>query len=222
MLATVPAAGGVTGGGGLDVRVVPDLDEVVSALDSASVRPPRRSTSRSAWPQADRGTATARRAACSGHGAASVFPAPVRAVLDATSYAHACAVSREHCGKAVSKQLYNILGKIRAVDDVVSPRLQAQLFEACPELSFALMNDGAPMRHTKRTQEGRAERVAVLRVGLEVDVTPLVDRPPSGAARDDVLDALALAWTARRCLAGTCLRLGGDVDDRGLRMQVVA
>jgi predicted RNase H-like nuclease len=203
------------------VTVVPSIDDVVRALEAGDLaavavdipiglaaRDPR---------VCDR---EARRRLGPRRG--SVFPAPVRAVLDATSYAHACAVSREHCGKAVSKQLYNILGKIRDVDDVVSPRLQAQLFEACPELSFALMNDGAPMRHTKRTQDGRAERVAVLRAGLGIDVTPLVDRPPSGAARDDVLDALALAWTARRGLAGTCLRLGGDVDDRGLRMQVVA
>jgi predicted RNase H-like nuclease len=122
----------------------------------------------------------------------------------------------------LSKQLYNILDRIRAVDDVVTPRLQAQLFEACPELSFALMNGGAPMRHTKRTRDGQAERVAVMPAGLGVDVTPLVDRPPSGAARDDVLDALALAWTARRIDAGEGLRLGGDVDDRGLRMEVLA
>jgi predicted RNase H-like nuclease len=221
VLATVPAAGGVTRGGGLDVRVVPGLDEVVSALESACLGAAAVDIpiglAESGPRDCDR---EARRLL--GPRRSSVFPAPVRAVLDATSYAHACALSREHCGKAVSKQLYNIVGKIREVDAVVSPRLQAQLFEASPELSFALMNGGEPMRHTKRTEEGRAERVAVLRVGLEVDVTPLVNRPPSGAARDDVLDALALAWTARRYLAGTCLRLGGDVDDRGLRMQVVA
>lgn len=220
-MATVPAAGVFTGCGEIRVRVVPSLDEVVSALGSGDLA--------AAAIDIPIGLAESAPRACDrearrllGPRRNSVFPAPARAVLGATSYAHACAVSREHCGKGLSKQLYNILGKIRAVDDVVSPRLQAQLFEACPELSFALMHGGAPMRHTKRTRDGQAARVAVLRVGLGVDVTPLVNRPPSGAARDDVLDALALAWTARRIAAGEGLRLGGDVDDMGLRMEVLA
>jgi predicted RNase H-like nuclease len=150
-----------------------------------------------------------------------VFPAPVRSVLDATSYADACAISRVHCGKGVSKQLYNILGKIREVDVVVTPRLQRHLFEACPELSFAVMSGGTPMRHNKRTAEGRAERVAALVTALG-EVAPLVDAPPKGAAGDDVFDALALAWTARRVLTGSCIRLGGQADETGLRMEVIA
>jgi predicted RNase H-like nuclease len=77
------------------------------------------------------------------------------------------------------------------------------------------------MPHNKRTPEGRAERMEALRSTFG-DVTSLVERPPTGAAPDDVLDALAGAWTARRYAAGTCLRLGGDVDDSGLRMEVVA
>jgi predicted RNase H-like nuclease len=221
VVATVPATGGVTEGGGLDVGVVTALDEVVSALESASVAAAAIDIpiglAESGPRRCDR---EARRLL--GPRRNSIFAAPVRAVLDATSYAHACALSREHCGKAVSKQLYNILDKIRDVDRLVSPRLGARLVEASPELSFALMHGGAPMRHAKRTHEGRAERAAVLRAALGVDGTPLGIRPPSGAARDDVLDALALAWTARRYVAGTCLRLGGDADDRGLRMQVVA
>ncbi len=81
-------------------------------------------------------------------------------VLGAASYEEACAVSRAVCGKGLSKQLYNILGKIREVDELLSPRLQRQLFEACPELSFAVLSGGEPMRHTKRTCRGtgRARR----------------------------------------------------------------
>jgi predicted RNase H-like nuclease len=148
----------------------------------------------------------------------------VRAVLGATSYAHACAVSREHCGKAVSKQLYNILGKIREVDDVVSrtPTLQTHLSEASPELSFAVMSGGSPMRHNKRTAEGRAERVRALREHLGPEVTRCLEARHPGAQRDDVLDAFALAWTARRRLDDSCLRLGSETDATGLRMQVVA
>jgi predicted RNase H-like nuclease len=45
---------------------------------------------------------------------------------------------------------------------------------------------------------------------------------PRGAQPDDVLDALALAWTARRYRGGSCLRVGGELDATGLRMEVIA
>jgi predicted RNase H-like nuclease len=146
----------------------------------------------------------------------------VRAVLGTSTYEEACAASREVCGKGLYKQLYNIVAKIKEVDAVQSPRLQRSLFEACPELSFAVMEGDAPMQHSKRTADGRAERVAVLHEHLGVDVPALLKARTPGAQPDDVLDALALAWTARRYLVGSCLRFGGELDATGLRMEVVA
>jgi predicted RNase H-like nuclease len=208
----------------VSVAVLPDLAPVVAALASGqmvaagidipiglAVRGPR---------ACDR---EARRLL--GPRRSSVFPAPARAVLGASSYEEACAISRRIGGRAISKQLYNILPKIREVDRLQSqPRSRLphllHLFEMCPELSFSLMT-GAPLRHTKKAPAGRAERIAALRPAFG-DVTPFVEPPPAGAARDDVLDALAGAWTARRYAAGSCLRLGGEVDETGLRMEVIA
>jgi predicted RNase H-like nuclease len=153
----------------------------------------------------------------------SIFPAPVRAVLGATSYAEACRLSRRACGKAISTQLYNILDKIRAVDALQSPRLQDQLFEMGPELSFAELT-GRPMPAHKRTAEGRAAREQSLASAEAFGETAraVLDRPPpAGAKRDDVLDALIGAWTARRRAAGLHARFGGDVDARGLRMEII-
>lgn len=155
----------------------------------------------------------------------AIFPAPARDVLAAEGYEDACARSRAASGKAISKQLFNILPKIREVDHLLArgprnPRLQARLFEMCPELSFAVLT-GEPMRHAKRTDEGRDERLAALRPVFG-DVAELVARPPAGAARDDVLDALVGAWTARRFASGTHLRLGGAVEEAGLRMEIIA
>jgi predicted RNase H-like nuclease len=220
-VATVPAVGGVTRSSrDFDVRVVPSLDDVVSHLESGRVA--------AAAIDIPIGLAATGPRACDrearrllGPRRSSVFPAPVRAVLGADSYRDACAISREVSGKAVSAQLYNILGKIREVDEVVTPRLQRQLFEACPELSFAVMSGGAPMRQNKRTAEGRDERVMALSTALG-DVAGLVAAAPKGATSDDVFDALALAWTARRSLSHSCIRLGGDVDETGLRMEVIA
>ncbi len=154
----------------------------------------------------------------------SVFPAPARTVLAAADddYEEACARSRAASGKAISKQLYNILAKIREVDGVLAaaPGLQARLVEMCPELSFAVLA-GAPMRHAKRTTEGRAERLATLRPVFG-DLCEHAAHPPGGAAPDDVLDAIVGAWTARRYAGGTHLQLGGELDETGLRMEVIA
>jgi predicted RNase H-like nuclease len=152
----------------------------------------------------------------------SVFPAPARRVLGARTYDEACARSRAACGKAVSRQLFNILPKIEEADSVQSPARQHRLVEMCPELSFSFIA-GGPMAHPKTAPEGRRERAEVLRSVFGASV---VDRhatcPLPGSRLDDVLDAFAGAWTALRVASGTHVRLGGERDERGLRMQVVA
>jgi predicted RNase H-like nuclease len=150
----------------------------------------------------------------------SVFPAPARGVLGARSYAEACDRSRRACGKGISKQLFNILPKIAEVDRLLSPRLQRHLFEMHPELSFTVLA-GAPMRSAKQTAAGRAERINALRPAFG-DVARLVEHPPPGARRDDVLDALVGAWTALRHAAHCHLQLGGRRDGQGLRMEMIA
>ena len=105
---------------------------------------------------------TSRRGALLGPRRSSVFPAPVRAVLERRLLRRRPARCRARaCGKGISKQLYNILDKIRAVDALQSPRLQDQLFEMGPELSFAELT-GRPMPANKRTAEGRAAREQAL------------------------------------------------------------
>ena len=56
--------------------------------------------------------------------ASSVFPAPVRPVLAASLFEDACARSRASApsGKAISKQTFFILPKIREVDDLLRAR----------------------------------------------------------------------------------------------------
>jgi len=48
--------------------------------------------------------------------------------------------------------------------------------------------------------------------------------PPSAASDDDILDALAALWTARRIHSGIAKRLPRvkQVDDYGLPMQMLA
>jgi predicted RNase H-like nuclease len=142
----------------------------------------------------------------------SVFPAPVRAALGCETWERANAVARSVDGRGLSRQVFHLLAKIGEVDGSISPTLQARIVEAHPELCFASMS-GAPLVHPKRTPAGARERGAL--VGGPVDRV-------RGAARDDVLDAHALLWTARRVARGVDGRLGdGARDGRGLRMEIV-
>jgi len=150
----------------------------------------------------------------------SVFPAPVRAVLAAADYDEACARSRAACGRGISRQLYNIVPKILEMDDLQSPALQQRFVEMHPELSFAVLA-GAPMQFHKSKPEGRAERLHALRT-----VFPAIDTVCGsrwrGTRPDDVLDAFVGAWTARRFARRGHLQLGGELDERGLRMEMIA
>jgi predicted RNase H-like nuclease len=152
----------------------------------------------------------------------SVFPAPCRAVLRAGSYIDACAISRTTTGKAISREAWNILAKIAEVDAVVTPALQQRIIEAHPELCFTMMQDGAPPVASKKAPSGRREREELLRSRL-YGCTPILAAPrPRGAAADDLLDALAVLWTAERYRCGVAQALTDPaaVDERGLRMAI--
>jgi predicted RNase H-like nuclease len=150
----------------------------------------------------------------------SVFPAPARGVLGATSYDDAADRSQAIAGKRLSRQAFGILSKIEEVGRIVTPERQRHLVEVHPEVSFTVLA-GVPMSHHKSTTEGRAERLVALRGPF-----PDIDRQSASRINrvraDDVLDAFVAAWSARRWVARTHVQLGGDVDQRGLRMEMIA
>ena len=153
--------------------------------------------------------------------ASSVFPAPVRAVLAATSYEEACALSFDAYGKKISKQTYAILPKIREADQAMRPDLQKRVVEVHPEVSFCALNDMDPLAHSKRSPAGAQERELLLANVFEDDLACKAVR--EGVWLEDFFDACAAAWTARRFALGKAERLPGkpQVDGRGLRMEIV-
>ncbi|HMF04829.1 MAG TPA: DUF429 domain-containing protein [Acidimicrobiia bacterium] len=142
----------------------------------------------------------------------SVFSAPPRPVLGARTLPEA-----RRRGGRLTLQTLNLLPRIEDVDRVMTPALQARVFEVHPELSFAAMDGGRPVLAPKRAARGSEERrVLLARAGV-----PVPERP-RGAALDDLLDACALAWSAGRIARGEARRVP-DVaafDRRGLRMDV--
>lgn len=154
-------------------------------------------------------------AAALGRARAAVFACPPREVLAEPTYEGACAAARRLTGRAISLQSFHIGPKIREWDALADR--PAHVVEVHPELALRRMApdvDFAP----KKTARGAGQRIAALARGLDV-VDALADLP-AGARLDDVLDALAATWSARRVADGTAERLGEEADDRGRPMFV--
>ena len=79
------------------------------------------------------------------------------------------------------------------------PLLGGRIVEVHPEASFREL-DGAPLAHSKKTEEGIRQRSDLLEeAGIHLP-RGLADL--SGVAVDDVLDAAVVAWTASRYATG--------------------
>lgn len=174
---------------------------------------------------------------------ASVFSAPIRPALRARTWEQACMIRERIDRKRYQRQAWGLFSKVRELDYLLraEPKQQARVFEAHPEVTFAAMNDGLAMAHPKKRAAGRKERLALVErtLGREAvhayEVACLERRAASGSGvpasatlsaprvgRDDLLDALALVWTARRIAAGGhgMLPRAEERDPMGLRMNI--
>jgi len=159
-----------------------------------------------------------------GRRASTVFPAPVRGVLECGSYAEALTVSRRDLGKGLSKQAWHLVPKIRELDEALRHHGADGVQETHPELAFAHHRGGEPLAESKHSPAGLEARRAIVQ-----EVFPALDvdaARPAGARIDDVLDAAILADAALRWLRGEGRRLGDDdappSDRYGLPMAVYA
>ena len=156
--------------------------------------------------------------------AGSVFAPPIRPCLSAGDYTEAIKISLEHSGKKLTPPSFNIMDKIRQVDDLMTPVLQNRVLEIHPEISFWALNHGQPMQHNKKILAGRSERMKLLSpifCGLEKFVAEA--RQPKEVAPDDILDALAAAWTAGQAVIGKVETMpkNPELDSKGLRMEIL-
>jgi predicted RNase H-like nuclease len=129
----------------------------------------------------------------------TVFAIPARPVWECETYAAASQTCKRLTGKGFSIQAWGLRRKIAEADEfrrAAAAPDGVRLYEVHPELSFAAMA-GAPLTDTKHTLAGLAIRRQLLSeegIALPPKVT--------GAAEDDLLDAAAVAWSARRIAAG--------------------
>jgi predicted RNase H-like nuclease len=133
----------------------------------------------------------------------SLFITPVREAVQADGFPAALAANRRLAGEGISRQAFALSAKIRDVDDwlrgMSPPR--ARVVEAHPELSFAQLA-GAPLAMRKSTWAG-AELRRTLLAQAGITLPGDLGRAGEQAGVDDVLDAAAAAWTARRISQGS-------------------
>lgn len=115
-----------------------------------------------------------------------------------------------------------LMARYREIYDEMSPFRQRVLYEGQPELSFYQLNGREPLRWSKETQEGRAERLALL-VSHVPGVEKIVGADLGGTSSKHLLDLAALLWSARRVAAHAAIRLPneGEWDSTGIRQEFV-
>ena len=162
----------------------------------------------------------------------SVFQVPSRAAIMCGDYRQSCAVNLRNSDppRKISKQIFNIFPKMCEIDALMSPALQSRVFEVHPELAFWAMNGQRPLDLPKKVK-GRPDAAGLdLRRALLAEAGfPLSRLPPPTYKRadvgaDDLLDACAACWSARRILDGAsiCFPVDPSCDERGLRMEINA
>jgi len=159
----------------------------------------------------------------------SLFPAPPRSALAATDHRSACELCRQEQGIGLSLQSFHLLPKIRDLDQRLraDPALVPRVLEVHPELSFCLWNGGRALSHSKRSPEGRRQRLELVEQ-LFPGAWAMVRRRfrRDQVADDDILDALAALRSARRIQAGEALALPAQdpapCDGCGLPMVIRA
>lgn len=159
--------------------------------------------------------------------ASSVFSAPVRPVLSGMSYEEASNIGRRTDGRGISQQLWGILPKIREVDTFLRSDLSLTewIREVHPEVCFWYWNGGRAMLHAKKKAQGREERerLVISCYGPAYRQVQL-SLPRGHFANDDLLDAFAALWSAKRVTTGHAVVLPTvpPIDSCGLRMEMVA
>jgi predicted RNase H-like nuclease len=129
----------------------------------------------------------------------SVFMTPVRAALLAQDHSAAVLVNQDLAGKGISQQAFGLRTKILEIDGWIKESKQT-VIEVHPEVCFATMAQG-PLLTRKKTWAGAEQRRQLL-AAAGIRLNNQLGLAGEVGAVDDVLDAAAAAWTARRYADG--------------------
>jgi predicted RNase H-like nuclease len=105
-------------------------------------------------------------------------------------------------GLGVSAQSHALGGRILHLTEFA--RSDPRVREVHPEVSFRAMNDDQPLGYRKKSAGGALERIELL-AQHGIELAGLTQT--AAAPLDDVLDAAAAAWSARRIATGAARSL---------------
>lgn len=159
----------------------------------------------------------------------SVFPVPIRAALDTESREEASEITEAVDERRVSCQSFSIYKKIAEVDGLLrsSSALRKRVFEVHPEVCFWAWNGEVPMKNGKKSEAGLRERrrLVVAEFGTRGQrvIEGLRENPKKDVGDDDILDAFAALWTAKRINPKRSVVLPSKriIDQSGLPLRIV-
>lgn len=105
----------------------------------------------------------------------------------------------------------------------IQPFHSRSVYSANAALSFQHMNGDEPLGSSPHHEDGRLQRLALIRSKLP-GVDDVVTRvPPDGAGQVHMYEAAAMLWTARRASGRAITRLPMDPewDEGGIRVELV-
>jgi len=156
----------------------------------------------------------------------SIFPAPSRPALKATSFEEAKEIEKANSTppKKLARQAYNLFCKIRELDAIAADHLGV-IFECHPEVSFWAMNNKTDMSLSKRKRAGFEDRCQLLaRNGFDSRFLETRLGFWDEHSLNDLADACVAAWTAERILRKEAVRFPAtpEIDETGLDMAIWA
>ncbi len=156
----------------------------------------------------------------------SVFPVPSRLALQYSDYQKASMVNHEATGRKLSKQSWWLSKKINEVDNFLeNNENRGKIREAHPEICFWALNNQSEINISKKRKGGLELRLKILSEHYSKSweiYSQVVNRfKRNQVARDDIVDALAIAISASFYPAIESLPQYPERDSRGKPMEIV-
>jgi predicted RNase H-like nuclease len=147
-----------------------------------------------------------------------INPIPSRAALRATN--------RDDVLKLepwMNRDDFRRLRWLREAEREIQPYHQRSFYSANPDLSFYVMNGDRPLKTSPFHDDGRMERLGLIRDRLPGIDEVITRVPPGGAGPTHMVQAAAMLWTARRASGRAVSRLPADPtwDINGMRVELV-
>jgi predicted RNase H-like nuclease len=155
----------------------------------------------------------------------SLFPTPFRSVARAKTKAEAWNIS-----KALNASANYMTMGIRDAVNEIDIFLQENeawknvFCETHPEVCFALLNGGNPVKEKKSEEQGIEKRLEILEK-YGIDRMSVTKHPLFAKYSDDVVDAVCLALIGRFAVEGKSATIPNEdeimTDSTGLKMQMI-